>query len=197
VTLSNLNTFTIRSKAVVLWSPVLLVRNDGTTIATVNVDGSALRVLSGDEEVLRVVKGSSEGEPIMKIGQVSLAFSRTIWQVVDHTGDTLATIRFASSGTRLIWNVSVDGQHGRRDCTAEERTSLLGRLLGRKWLKKFAILVDDQEIGTINERIYPFGQKLTTDLNTDCNQVIDRRVAVALTSLVLLNIGQSLASPSS
>lgn len=193
--LSDLSAFTIQTKAVVLWCPVLFVRSGKETIATVNVDRSGLRFLSGEEEVLRVVRGSSEGEPFMKVGHVSLAFSRTIWQVHDPAGGTLATVQFAPSGAQLKWNVSVDGQHGRRDCTVEERTNFFGLLLGRKWLKRFAIVVDGQEIGTINERVYPLGQKLTTDLNRDFNHVIDRRVAVALTSLVLLNISQSLAAP--
>ncbi len=130
----------------------------------------------------------------MKVDHVSLVFSGTIWQVLDPADGALATIQLASSATRLKWNINVNGQPGKRDCKAEERTIFFGRLLGRKWLKNFAILVDDREIGVIKERIYPFGGKLTTDLSSDFNHVIDRRVAIAFTSLVLLNISPSLAS---
>jgi hypothetical protein len=191
VTLSELNAFTIQTKAVVVWSPVLFVRNGRETVATVRVDHSDLRFYTGNEEAFCVARRIFEGDP-MKVGRF-IAFSRMAYHVFDPAGGKFATIQFASSGTRLEWSVSENGQ--RRDCTAVEQTSLIGRLLGRKWLKSFAILVDDQAIGSMNERVYPFGQKFAVDLNNDLNHLIDRRVAIALAAVVLLHLSDSLAAP--
>lgn len=193
VNLADLNTFAVQTKPLVLWSPVLTLSIASETFAAAEVGNKSIRFSAGNTEIVRLDSVEAAGPPRVRLGRASLRFSRREWRVVDpSSSNVLATIRGLTSTTQAGWNIEL---HGGRDCVVEEKTSLFGRLMDRKWLKSFTVSADNSEIGNIRERLYPFGQKLTADFSSDFNHILDRRVAIAMASIILLSLSQSIASP--
>jgi hypothetical protein len=193
VNLEDLNTFTVQNKTVVLWSPVLILSSGKETLATAQVGKDEIRFSNAASDLLRVVRSNVQGDPVIHFGPVSMATSRTAWQVIDPLNSGMeATIVSSHSATRSRWKIS----SGKRDYIVEERTSFIGRMLGRKWLKKYSVLVDDREIGMIRERFYLFGERFSISLNNDISGTLNRKAAVAMASIILLSTSRSVASPS-
>src|SRR4051812_13880397 len=101
VNLEDLNAFTVQNKAVVLWSPVLVLSSGKETLATAQVSNDEIRFSTVVGELLRIVRGSVQGDPVLQFSPVSMALSGTEWQVIDPlTNEMQAMIRGSHSATR-------------------------------------------------------------------------------------------------
>ena len=172
-------------------TPVFFVRNGSDTVATVTVDRNGFELMAGDQQALSIDREADVGAPVAKLGKVEVRLSHSAWRI--HAPDgSIGIIRTENSFSRLKW-ITETIDNG--SIVAEEQTNFLGRLLGRKWLKSFALYVNGRKIGVIRERFYPFGQKLAGDLNEDLQNPVDGRVAVALACVILSRLSGSAAMP--
>lgn len=188
--LRELDSFTLQSKAMVLWSPVFFLRNGSDTVATVTVGRNGFELSTGDQGALRIDRESSVGEPVAKLGKVEVRLSHAVWRICAADGN-IGVIRADSSFTRLKWIAEASDK---KPMVAEEQTSFFGRLLGSKWLKSFTISVSGHKIGVVRERFYPFGQKLSAQFE-NAQEPFDCRIAVALACVILARMSKSAAMP--
>ena len=191
VIFSNLNSFSLQTRRFVLWSPGLVLRVEDNQIATAKVNRNEIRFASNGHELIGIRRRVHEPEPDLQPPWIGLALARSYWEVIDPvTENTLGNIQ--RDGVTSRWVITVAGKP---DCTIQEQTCAFGRLLDRKWLKSYVVLINEIQMGTIREQIYPFGQKLRTNLNGMSLDLVDPRLVVAIASIILLSLNRSLAGP--
>jgi hypothetical protein len=139
---------------------------------------------------VRVMEGDV---PAFAIAQTSrFAFPRASFAVITANGETLARIRrslFSRMG-RNRWRVTT-AEGGRVIAEAEEES--LSQAIVRKFAGKFSRRFESnvrlragfETVGWIYRRPQPGGGADVLDISFDTGRVLDRRVAVALATLIL------------
>jgi hypothetical protein len=139
---------------------------------------------------VRIVEGDVGALVIAQ--QSRFAFPRVAYTVLTPEGETLAVIRrsiFSRLGTNRWTIVTPNGDRQLADAAEES----LGRAVMRKFLGKFnrkfesnvRVRAGDETAGWIIRRPETNGEFDVLDLSADSGRLLDRRIAVALATLIL------------